>query len=228
MAEIKIEKKKPVWPWIIGGLILLMVVGFFLFSDNDNTRERESAYNNEANESGDVQGRVDEDRATYGDENMNDNNRRNDNRTAYGDRSNGDNSEVAEFVNYVRSDMKKTKDLNHQTVNQAFTRLSNATTAKAKEVGYEAQNLQQAKSTINQITEDRYETTHADNIRKTAQIISTELAGLQQAKFPDLDNEANKVMKASESIDPNELAMDQNDEIKDFLNEAADLLDKMK
>jgi hypothetical protein len=227
MAEIKIEKKKPIWPWVLGGLILLMVVGFFLFSDNDNTRDRESAYTNEANGSGDVQGTVDEDRTTLSDRDVDANNQRNDNRQGYGDRSNGDNSEVAEFVNYVRSDMKG-MNLDHQTVNQAFTRLSDATTAKAKEVGYEAENLQQAKSTINQVTDDRYETTHADNIRKTAEIISDELAGLQQSKFPDLDNEANKVKKASESINPEELAMNQDDEIKDFLNEAADLLDKMK
>lgn len=227
MAEIKIEKKKPVWPWIIGGLILLMVVGFFLFSDNDNTRQRESAYTNGA-ATGDEQGRVDEDRNTSGDKNANENNQRNNNRTAYGDRSNGDNSEVAGFVQYVRSDMKDTKELDHQTLSQAFTRLSQATSAKAKEVGYEAENLQQAESTINQITDDKFQTTHADNIRKTADIISNELAGLQQAKFPDLDNEAKKLIKASESIKSDELAMEQNDEIKEYLNEAADLLDKMK
>lgn len=227
MAEIKIEKKKPVWPWIIGGLILLMVVGFFLFSDNDNTRQRESAYTNGA-ATGDEQGKVDEDRNTFGDKNVNKNNQRDNNRTAYGDRSNGDNSEVAEFVQYVRSDMKDTKELDHQTVSQAFTRLSHATTAKAKEVGYEAENLQQAESTINQITDDKFQTTHADNIRKTADIISNELAGLQQAKFPDLDNEAKQLIKASESIKSDELAMEQDDEIKEYLNEAADLLDKMK
>ncbi len=29
MAEIKIEKKKPVWPWIV--LILLIIVGAYVF-----------------------------------------------------------------------------------------------------------------------------------------------------------------------------------------------------
>ncbi|HLT32375.1 MAG TPA: hypothetical protein VKZ98_01170 [Aquaticitalea sp.] len=45
MAEIKIEKKKPVWPWILLVLILLAIVAFFVYQnqaddtyyDDDNT-----------------------------------------------------------------------------------------------------------------------------------------------------------------------------------------------
>lgn len=33
MAEIKIEKKKPVWPWILLGLIILGVILYFLLAD---------------------------------------------------------------------------------------------------------------------------------------------------------------------------------------------------
>lgn len=34
MAEIKIEKKKPVWPWIAALLIIAAVVYFIFFTDN--------------------------------------------------------------------------------------------------------------------------------------------------------------------------------------------------
>ncbi len=38
MAEIKIEKKKPVWPWIL--LVLLILVGVYVFwTYNDNMNE---------------------------------------------------------------------------------------------------------------------------------------------------------------------------------------------
>ncbi len=38
MAEIKIEKKKPVWPWIL--LVLVLIVGvYIIWSYNDNTNE---------------------------------------------------------------------------------------------------------------------------------------------------------------------------------------------
>ena len=33
MAEIRIEKKKPVWPWILGVLLLLVALYFFFFSN---------------------------------------------------------------------------------------------------------------------------------------------------------------------------------------------------
>tara|TARA_R100000935_G_C2807100_1_gene153230 strand:- start:224 stop:427 length:204 start_codon:yes stop_codon:yes gene_type:complete len=35
MAEIKIEKKKPVWPWILVGLIILGVIFFLVFANED-------------------------------------------------------------------------------------------------------------------------------------------------------------------------------------------------
>lgn len=40
MAEIKIEKKKPVWPWVL--LVLLILVGVYIYwSYNDTTNERD-------------------------------------------------------------------------------------------------------------------------------------------------------------------------------------------
>lgn len=39
MAEIKIEKKKPVWPWILLGLIILGVILYFLLADNDDSMD---------------------------------------------------------------------------------------------------------------------------------------------------------------------------------------------
>lgn len=34
MAEIKIEKKNPIWPWILVGVIILaLILYFFVFKD---------------------------------------------------------------------------------------------------------------------------------------------------------------------------------------------------
>lgn len=38
MAEIKIEKKKPVWPWIVAVIIILFVIYFFWSSNYDKRR----------------------------------------------------------------------------------------------------------------------------------------------------------------------------------------------
>lgn len=35
MAEIKIEKKKPIWPWILALLIIAAIVVFYFMGDTD-------------------------------------------------------------------------------------------------------------------------------------------------------------------------------------------------
>jgi hypothetical protein len=38
MAEIKIEKKKPVWPWVLAAIVILaLVIVYFVNDDNDQT-----------------------------------------------------------------------------------------------------------------------------------------------------------------------------------------------
>lgn len=62
MAEIKIKKKNPVWPWIILGLLVLGIIWYFFLRDSDNqvadeeenmteqviVSENENAYSNSA------------------------------------------------------------------------------------------------------------------------------------------------------------------------------------
>ncbi len=39
MAEIKIEKKKPIWPWVLIGLVILaLILYFFVFKDKMNSQ----------------------------------------------------------------------------------------------------------------------------------------------------------------------------------------------
>ncbi|MBF4487658.1 MULTISPECIES: hypothetical protein [unclassified Flavobacterium] len=39
MAEIKIEKKKPVWPWIVAVLLISALVYYVFLRDNEVTTE---------------------------------------------------------------------------------------------------------------------------------------------------------------------------------------------
>lgn len=252
MAEIKVEKKKPMWPWIIGGLALLMIVAVFLFSDNDGNRNQESAYSDNQSEYRDTRG-------VTGQSNESDQSSRSrtiedegidgrDERVAVGDRTsnerdtavvapdnttrnimqaNNGNNAVDQYVRFVKSDLDK-KDLNSQKINQAFTHLSEATSAKAEEVGYNSRNIQEARTMINQMSSASSDQATADQIRRSAQIISRELEAIQLSRFPELDDEVANVKKASESIDPNEIALNQEDEIMEFFDESAELLDKMK
>ncbi|MGQ7944191.1 hypothetical protein [Flavobacterium sp. WC2509] len=43
MAEIKIEKKKPVWPWIVAGLIIAALLFFILLSNTETQSDSNAA-----------------------------------------------------------------------------------------------------------------------------------------------------------------------------------------
>jgi hypothetical protein len=112
--------------------------------------------------------------------------------------------------------------------NEALLKLIEATNAKANEVGYEVRaDLEQVKEYANMITTDPYETTHADNIRKAADILSNVLQNIQKAKFPGLTGEVEELRSASESIKPGVLTLDQKDAVKNYFAKASDLLQKM-
>lgn len=54
MAEIKIEKKKPVWPWLVLGVFIIGLTIIYLLANNDNDREDAVVANPESTEA--VQG----------------------------------------------------------------------------------------------------------------------------------------------------------------------------
>ncbi len=192
MTEIKIEKKKPVWPWLLlVAVILVLLLYFFVFNKED---EMNVVAENPATAVIDV------------DEN---------------------NSTVAAYVNFINSDSNK-MSLYHDFTNEAFLKLTNATNAMADEAGYSVKaDLDKAKEFTNRITTDPFETSHADNIRKAADIISGSLQNLQKAKYPGLENNAGELTLAAEAIKPETLILEQRDAVKTFFAKAANLLERM-
>lgn len=192
MTEIKIEKKKPIWPWLLlGAGILALVLYFFIFKgDNDKEEVAETP----ATSLMDVR---------------------------------ENNSTVAAYVNFINSDTNK-MSLDHSFTNEALLKLTDATNAMADEVGYSVKaDLNKANELASKITTDPFETSHADNIRKAAEIISGSLQNLQKAKYPGLENDAGEVKLAAEAINPGTLTLDQRDAVKTFFAKAASLLEKM-
>lgn len=230
MAEIKIEKKKPIWPWILVGLIILGIAIYFIADSGSGEREQ-SAYDTERNDgiTGDRNDGVTGDRdnrasSVIGEER--------DNTRVLGNDQSGNatgNSAVAAYVNFVRDDIKGNdlKD-NPEKVRQAFMHLTEACEAKAQQVGYKSSQLNIAREHADQMVSGTSDVNNSENIRATADILSAELANIQQSKFPDLDKEASKLREASSEISPDEPISDQNQEVKSFLTEAADLLEDME
>lgn len=199
MAEIKIEQKKTIWPWLLVGLVLVALLMYFLvFRDNGRNTEAltQADYFANTNEPASV-----------------------------GVKKN--NVTVAAYVNFVENRREQTS-LDHAYTNEAILKLIDATNAKANEVGYEVRaDLDQVREYANMITRDPFETTYADNIRKAADKLTDVLQNIQKAKYPGLADEVDVLKNASSSIKPGVLTLEQRDAVKNYFTKASDLLQKM-
>jgi hypothetical protein len=138
-----------------------------------------------------------------------------------------DNGTVNEYVTFVRNDKNKMA-LDHAYANEALLKLTSATEAMAGEVGFDIKaDLDKAKECANKITDNPFETSHADEIRKAAEILAGTLQNIQVAKYPGLSSQAEEVKSAAMAIDPQTLTLDQKDAVKTFFGKGADLLEKM-
>ena len=196
MAEIKIEKKAPIWPWI---LLILVVIGvlIYLFAFNGDRDKSEDRTQQKTEESTEIRQVA------------------------------PNNSTVSTYVNFIKENPDQ-MGLDHDFTNEALLKLTNATSAMANEIGYDIQkDLEAVRTHAEKISRDPYETTHANSIRKSAEILATVLQNIQQKAFSGLASEANEVKNAATAIDPDILTLDQKEDVKNFFKESADLLEKM-
>lgn len=198
MAEIKIEKRKPILPWIIG-LILLALLVFLLVRDNGDAEDAGAATDTTQNSGLSPT----EPTAT----------------------SSNDNA-VSEYINYINSG--ETIDKDHRFINGALERLTRAVEAKAAQTGYTVEtDLSRIREFANNITEDAGATTHAGKISQSATGLADVMTNLQRAKFSNLNNEAQEVQQASASIKPEVLTLEQKEPIRQFFEKSGQLLQQM-
>lgn len=201
MAEIKIEQKKQVWPWLLVGLVIAaLAIYFLMYRDSDNVNAAdvvtEKNYTSDTNESNllDVK---------------------------------ENNSTVAAFISFVENDTNRVS-LNHAYTNEAFLKLSAATNAMADQIGYDGRaDFDKVKESTSLITNEKFETSKAKNIRNATDISTTSLQNMQMAKYPKLANEVEELKRASNEIDPLANTLEQKDAVKNYFAKAADLLKKM-
>lgn len=197
MAEIKIEKKSPVWPWILLAVALIAVLIYiFAFHDDDNEVEenRTEQTTEEPAATGQVAPR---------------------------------NSTVVAYVSFVKDDpnaMGLDHAFTNEALSRLINATHAMADAVGHDV---QRDTDEARTLADQITRDPFETTHANSIRKSAETLGNALQNIQQKAFPDLAGEAGKVQNAATAIDPDVLTLDQKEDVKGFFRESADLLEKM-
>ncbi|MFD0764633.1 hypothetical protein ACFQZI_07190 [Mucilaginibacter lutimaris] len=134
---------------------------------------------------------------------------------------------VTDFISYV-SDGSNKMSLDHEYSNTALIKLSRAVSAMARATDYVVKaNLNEAETDADKITRDPLAITHADNIRKAADILIEALNNLQKAKYPTLAAEVAAVSEAAQQIDPDVMTLDQKSKVKQFFQRSAELLSKM-
>ena len=202
MAEIKIEQKKPVWPWLLVGLVIVALIVYFLVFSNKNNNNNDLVVVTESNS----------DSGTNAD-------------NLLGVKEN--NATVIAFVNFVENNTSSTS-LSQAYINEAFSKLNSATNAMAGEIGYDIQSdLAQVKESTTLVADEPFETSSAKNIRNATDNSTTALQNMQQDKYPWLSEEVEELKSASASINPEVLTLEQKDAIKNYFANAADILEKM-
>lgn len=213
MAEIKVEKKKPIWPWVILVLVILALLYFLVFADDDNDDDDMDEMETEQVEEG-TAWEEDSDTATW-EESQSD--WENDTLNA---------GAVSGYLTYVSDKSKMGVD--HEYTNNALIELMNAVEAKAKEMNYDiSADMQQVRQSAQAITNDPTAATHANTIKDAGTKLANILQKMQQEKYPDLSQDVQEVQTAANNIKADVQTLQQKDQINKFFDEAADVLKKM-
>ena len=203
MAEIKIEKKKPIWPWIILVLVILAILYFLVFADDDN--EEVEDVNTE---------QIEEEETTWEEEAD----------TTWQEQANT--GAVAGYLSYVADESRMGVD--HQYTNNALIELMNAVQAKADSMNYDiSADMQQVRQQAQKIQQDPAALTHANTIKDAGMQLANILQNMQEEEFPQLSSDVEEVKTAASNIDGSKQTLNQKDQVNKFFNEAADVLRKM-
>ncbi len=212
MAEIKIEKKKPIWPWVLGVLILLALVYFF-WASNDGSDDIDDGVVIQDT----TQTIIDERKDTNSDS------------TALYSGKYGTvvtEKAVSNYLTYIDND---NMGLDHEYTNGALIHLITATEAEANNLNVNiTANLDKALENAAFIKKDPTSLAHADKIKNASMEIASALKTIQEQKFDNLIDQANEVKAAAEKIDIKTPTLDQKKDVKNFFERAGILLQKME
>lgn len=211
MAEIKIEKKKPIWPWIILALVILALLYFLVFADNDDNDDLDDNETEQVEEG--AAWEDDTDTTSW------------DNETS-DMRSQTTGQGVEGYLAYISDDQRMGVD--HEYTNNAIVELMNAVQAKADEINYDiSADMQSVRQDAQAIQQDPSSLNHANTIKTVGTKLANVMEKMQQEKYPNLSQDVAEVKTAAENINASTPTLDQKDQVKKYFDEAGDVLEKM-
>ncbi len=220
MAEIKIEKKKPIWPWFIVILIILAAIYFFWYNNDRNHDSKDNMMEN------DTISQLDES-AVY-------DNRDVESPSLYNGKYGTVRKEqaLADYLNFIDNQNNMVKD--HEYYRATLFKLVTATKREAEiqNVDIDA-NVTAAMKSAEMVTNDPASTenkqtaNHTDKIKNAADQIAQALQTIQQKKFSDLSDDFNAVQNSVSQIKNENDSSQEQQHIEAFFDKAAVLLQKM-
>jgi hypothetical protein len=211
MAEIKIEKKKPIWPWILLVLILLAVIAYFVYANNENDDNSDDM---EIEEVDDVNNNTFNDSTTYEDS------------LYYSDSTN-------DMMQYSESIQDSTRIGTDSTYTKmALQNLSKAVTAKAAKYNLERskamEDLKQYSGQMDGMSDSKM--TNMTGISKNFKAVSgnivTVLQSIQTKNFPALQKEVTDLKQTSDKLTSATIDKQQF-MLQAFFRKANEVLNKM-
>ena len=214
MTEIKIEKKKPIWPWVILVLIILAAIYFFWYYNDrdyvmdenliplDTVSQNDNAYRDDTNRT------TDETLYTG----------------IYGTVTNE--HDLADYFTFV--DNKENKSVDSTFYRTAFFKLITATKRQAEMENVDvSSNISSAMQNATNLTNDPAKGTKADNAKKAASDVAKALNTLIDKDPDNLSSSMKEVDSAVSGIDGSQTLESQSNNIDAFFDKSARLLQKM-
>ena len=212
MAEIKIQKKKPMWPLVILVIIILIGIFFLWFYDDrelvndplqkDTISTVEELFNVELLDT---------------------------NSDALYDGNYGtvrDEQAIADYMEFV--DNRADRSAENDYYRSSFTKLIAAPERFAEIENVDVSNsISAARDNTARMSNNTARPATSDNIEKTANEVSNALKRIQQQNFANLSTEMEEVEDAAEEIDGNQSLDSEHDDINDFFDRSARILMKM-
>lgn len=201
MTEIKIEKKRQIWSWLLVVLVIVSFIVFFFVLTNDTVDKTGETISEENNIDG------------------------NNSKNLLDVKEN--NRTVAAFVSFIGKDTSMVS-IDYAFIKEAFLKLTNATSAMAAEIDYNIQeDLDRVNESVKLIDNEPPQTYLARNIRNATDNSTIAFQHMQLARYPWLTEELDALKNASTAIQPQMLATEQKDAIINYFVKASDLLHKM-
>ena len=217
MAEIHIEKKrKPVWPWILGLLLLVGLAWVIIEATNKDEKavsSQEGYFPEEeysAPESPDATGTQRE-----GELGM-----------TPADTTGVSKVKTQELITFVNeTEFEEGMALDHEVTADGIQKLSEAIQEVSDNEHSETVN--QLQQTAEEIRKDPQSLTHADKVQSVVADAAETLKQIQEEQFPELESQVNDLEKASQAVKADEELLNQSEDVKVFFEKAASTLNEM-